>query len=226
MWPLSSFANFAVSWLSKLVSADGNVSTYSLLLSSYANFAVSWLSKAVNWGVPTRMVYLYNEYSREISFWSETLEMQIVMLRTCSFVIRFKTWICRKWCEFRVIISHFFSYCLLGINKDLNVCLLWMSYSNARLLAAGKGKKCWPLVIPMMLCVGEKTPPFADNNNNRIDRRSLRFLQSPHCAMNCLPTRTLKWPGHNRVQITCNISSAYHVHHELSPNTYTQVVRT
>ena len=108
MWPLSSFANFAVSWLSKLGSADGNVSTYSLLLSSYANFAVSWLSKAVNWGVPTRMVYLYNEYSREISFWSETLEMQIVMLRTCSFVIRFKTWICRKWCEFRVIISHFF----------------------------------------------------------------------------------------------------------------------
>ena len=25
------------------------------------------------------------------------------------------------------------------------------------------------------------------------------------------PTRTLKWPGHNRVQITCNTSSAYHV---------------
>ena len=25
------------------------------------------------------------------------------------------------------------------------------------------------------------------------------------------PTRTLKWPGRNRVQITCNTSSAYHV---------------
>ena len=24
------------------------------------------------------------------------------------------------------------------------------------------------------------------------------------------PARTLKWPGHNRVQITCNTSSAYH----------------
>ena len=27
------------------------------------------------------------------------------------------------------------------------------------------------------------------------------------------PTRTLKWPGHNRVQIMCNTSSAYHMHH-------------
>ena len=27
------------------------------------------------------------------------------------------------------------------------------------------------------------------------------------------PTRTLKWPRHNRVQITCNTSSAYHVQH-------------
>ena len=27
------------------------------------------------------------------------------------------------------------------------------------------------------------------------------------------PTRTLKWPGRNGVQITCNTSSAYHVQH-------------
>ena len=27
------------------------------------------------------------------------------------------------------------------------------------------------------------------------------------------PTRTLKWPGRNRVQIMCNTSSAYHVQH-------------
>ena len=27
------------------------------------------------------------------------------------------------------------------------------------------------------------------------------------------PTRTLKWPGRNRVQIACNTSSAYHVQH-------------
>ena len=27
------------------------------------------------------------------------------------------------------------------------------------------------------------------------------------------PTRSLKWPGRNRVQITCNTSGAYHVQH-------------
>ena len=36
------------------------------------------------------------------------------------------------------------------------------------------------------------------------------FLQSPH-SRELSPTRTLKWPGRNRVQITCNTSSAYHV---------------
>ena len=37
------------------------------------------------------------------------------------------------------------------------------------------------------------------------------FLQSPQSAAKLSPTRTLKWPGRNRVQITCNTSSAYHV---------------
>ena len=36
-------------------------------------------------------------------------------------------------------------------------------------------------------------------------------LQSPHCAAS--PTRTLRWPGRNRVQITCTTSGAYHVQH-------------
>ena len=46
-----------------------------------------------------------------------------------------------------------------------------------------------------------------NDNNNRIERPNSRFffLQSP--------TRTLKWPGRNRVQITCNTSSAYNVQH-------------
>ena len=53
-----------------------------------------------------------------------------------------------------------------------------------------------------------------NNNNNRIERRNSRFLQSSHCTASCLhPTRTLKWLGCNRVQITCNTSSVYHVHH-------------
>ena len=51
------------------------------------------------------------------------------------------------------------------------------------------------------------------NNNDRIERRDSRFLQSPHCAANCLTTRTLKWLGRNVVQITYKTSSANHVCH-------------
>ena len=37
-------------------------------------------------------------------------------------------------------------------------------------------------------------------------------LQSPHCTVNRLQhIHTLKWPGRNRVQITYNTSSAYHM---------------
>ena len=34
-------------------------------------------------------------------------------------------------------------------------------------------------------------------------------LQSSHCAAD----RTLKWPGRNRAQITCNTSGGHHVQH-------------
>ena len=39
------------------------------------------------------------------------------------------------------------------------------------------------------------------------------FLQSPHCAVNRLPTCMLKWPRRNRAKITCNTLSAYHMQH-------------
>ena len=39
------------------------------------------------------------------------------------------------------------------------------------------------------------------------------FLQSPHCAANCLQHVRSSGPGRNRVQITCNTSSTYHVQH-------------
>ena len=52
-----------------------------------------------------------------------------------------------------------------------------------------------------------------NNNNNRIERSNSRFFtnSSLHCEPS--PTHTLKWPGHNRVQIMCNTLSAYHVQH-------------
>ena len=34
------------------------------------------------------------------------------------------------------------------------------------------------------------------------------------------PTRTLKWPGRNRVQITCNTSCAYHAQHVVTRATW------
>ena len=43
-----------------------------------------------------------------------------------------------------------------------------------------------------------------NNNNNRIQRRYSRFFTISSQRREPSPTRTLKWPGRNRVQITCN----------------------
>ena len=51
------------------------------------------------------------------------------------------------------------------------------------------------------------------NNNNHIHRRISRFFTISSLRREPSPTRTLKWPGRNRVQITCNTSSACHVQH-------------
>ena len=50
-----------------------------------------------------------------------------------------------------------------------------------------------------------------NDNNNRIQRRNLRFFTISSLRREPSPTRTLKWPVRNRVQLTCNKSSAYHV---------------
>ena len=46
---------------------------------------------------------------------------------------------------------------------------------------------------------------------NRIQRRYSRFFTISSQRRELSPTRTLKWPRRNRVQITCNTSSADHV---------------
>ena len=58
-----------------------------------------------------------------------------------------------------------------------------------------------------------------DNNNNRIERRNSRFFTISSLRREPSPTRTLKWPGHSRVQITCNTSSAYHVQYVVTSAT-------
>ena len=50
-----------------------------------------------------------------------------------------------------------------------------------------------------------------NNNNNRIQRRYSRFFTISSQRHKLSPTRTLKWPGRNRVQIMCNTSSGYHM---------------
>ena len=50
-----------------------------------------------------------------------------------------------------------------------------------------------------------------NNDNNRIQRHYSRFFTVSSQRRELSPTRTLKWPGLNRVQIACNASSAYHV---------------
>ena len=65
----------------------------------------------------------------------------------------------------------------------------------------------------LKLAVRVETWHRSNNNNNRIQRRYSRFffftVSSQRRELS--PTRTLKWPRRNRVQITCNTSSAYHV---------------
>ena len=54
-----------------------------------------------------------------------------------------------------------------------------------------------------------------DNNSNRIQRHNFRFFFFTISLLCCepSPTHTLKWPGRNYVQITCNTLSACHVQH-------------
>ena len=58
---------------------------------------------------------------------------------------------------------------------------------------------------------GGRSRVVNNNNNNRIQRRYSRFFTISSQRRELSPTRTLKWPGRNRVQITCNTSNAYHV---------------
>ena len=59
-----------------------------------------------------------------------------------------------------------------------------------------------------------------DNKDNHIQRCNLRFFTISSLRCEPSPTRTLKWPGQNRVQITCSTSSAYHVQHVMLHSTW------
>ena len=89
------------------------------------------------------------------------------------------------------------------------ISFLHMRYSPEHLCNLQQHPIC---CYPCRRC--ENTTTFNNNNNNnRIQRRYSRFLTISSQHRKLSPTRTLKWPGRNRVQITCNTSSTYHVQH-------------
>ena len=71
------------------------------------------------------------------------------------------------------------------------------------------GISCWTGLFVGWLVAN--IPAAHHCNNNRIQRCYSRFCTISSQRRELSPTRTLKWPGRNRVQIMCNTSSAYHV---------------
>ena len=66
------------------------------------------------------------------------------------------------------------------------------------------------LIRPLhTLCITERD----NNDNNRIQKAQFKIITISSLRRELSPTRTLKWPGRNRAQITCNTSRAYHVQH-------------
>ena len=73
----------------------------------------------------------------------------------------------------------------------------------------------WVMMIMIIIMIATKgtirdllAAPRTNNNNNNCYSR---FFTISSQRRELSPTRTLKWLGHNRVQITCNTSNAYHV---------------
>ena len=69
------------------------------------------------------------------------------------------------------------------------------------------------IIIVIVRIINNNNNNNNNNNYNRIQRCYSRFSTISSQRRELFPTRTLKWPRRNRVQITCNTSSAYHVQH-------------
>ena len=75
-------------------------------------------------------------------------------------------------------------------------------------LVEGCPPQKWQIIIVIVIIIIIKN----NSNNNCIQRCSLRFFTISLLCRELSPTRTLKWPRHDRVKIGCNTLSAYHVH--------------
>ena len=70
---------------------------------------------------------------------------------------------------------------------------------------------CCAVVSPLTLCAWDNNNN--NSNSNCTERRNSRFFTISSLRLEPSPTRTLKWPRRNRVQIMCSTLSAYHVQH-------------
>ena len=104
-----------------------------------------------------------------------------------------------------------------SVSDSPRCCVVWEATAKdlhlAVSAAAAAALEAISILNPFSLLSSLSASPYNNNNNNCIQRRYSRFftISSQHRKLS--PTRTLKWPGHNRVQIMCNTSSAYRVQH-------------
>ena len=73
---------------------------------------------------------------------------------------------------------------------------------------------------PSLVNKKQKKTKKNNNNNNHIQRCNSRYIAISSLRHKPSPTRTLKWPRRNRLQIMCNTSSVYHVQHVLRATLY------
>ena len=98
-------------------------------------------------------------------------------------------------------------------SRDYHMTIMWLYHMTITRLSYD-----YLVVLPFTLSLAfyPSTMTLNNNNNNnnsRIQRCYSRFFTISSQCRELSPTRTLKWPRRNRVQIKCNTSSAYHVQH-------------
>ena len=107
---------------------------------------------------------------------------------------------------------------MVGLKKTKPVTYAKISPKSGepqRYMVGLKKKKNWshtqkshPKVVNPRDIAGER-------KKKNIERRNSRFFYNLLTVPWTVPTRMLKWPGLNRVQIMCNTSGACHVQHVL-----------
>ena len=94
----------------------------------------------------------------------------------------------------------------------LSVCLVWQKWGTlSKHFSAKMSFFHTNRLVGLVVKASASRAEDNNNNNNHIQRRYSRFFTSSSQRHELSPTRMLKWPRRNRMQITCNTSGAYHM---------------